>query len=130
MGRKIVNLDDKETTVCITVGGREHEITRVVLALKEMYGRYVTAAAEYCKTVNEFDDYQDQLAYAEDYALQKAEALDEMMDKLLADNGYKYEKKWWAENVAGYETMEQFIVQALMKDAPDDKKKANPGVTI
>ena len=40
MGRKIVNLDDKDNTLEITIGGKTWEIARVVIRLREMYGDY------------------------------------------------------------------------------------------
>ena len=126
MGRKIVNLDDKENTLEITIGGKMWEIARVVIRLREMYGDYVQHAAGYIDTLQgyaESEDLDELQELAEVYATEKARKLDAMMDKLLTKNGYEYDPDWWAENVGDYRKMEEFIVACLNKDQDDDKKK-------
>ena len=126
MGRKIVNLDDKDNTLEITIGGKTWEIARVVIRLREMYGDYVQHAAGYIETLQgyaESEDLDELQELAEVYAIEKARKLDAMMEKLLTKNGYEYDADWWAENVGEYQKMEQFIVACLNKDQLDDKKK-------
>jgi len=131
MGRKIVNLDDKQNTAEITLGGYTWEISRVVIRLREMYGEYVKHAGEYLEVfadLREAEDTEQLEKMAEQYAYEKAEKLDAMMEKLLTKNGYEYDKEWWAEHVGDYQAMEQFIVACLNKDQEDSesggKKKA------
>ena len=126
MGRKIVNLDDKDNTLEITIGGKTWEIARVVIRLREMYGDYVQHAAGYIETLQgyaESEDLNELQELAEVYATEKARKLDAMMDKLLTKNGYEYDADWWAENVGDYRKMEEFIVACLNKDHEDGKKK-------
>ena len=126
MGRKIVNLDDKDNTLEITIGGKTWEIARVVIRLREMYGDYVQHAAGYIETLQgygESEDLDELQELAEVYATEKARKLDAMMEKLLTKNGYEYDVDWWAENVGDYRKMEEFIVACLNKDQDDDKKK-------
>ena len=126
MSRKIVNLDDKENTLEITIGGKTWEIARVVIRLREMYGDYVQHAAGYIDTLQgyaESENLDDLQELAEVYATEKARKLDAMMEKLLTKNGYEYDADWWAENVGDYRKMEEFIVACLNKDQDDDKKK-------
>ena len=126
MGRKIINLDDKENTLEITIGGKTWEIARVVIRMREMYGDYVQHAAGYIDTLQgyaESEDLDELHELAEVYATEKARKLDAMMDKLLIKNGYEYDADWWAENVGDYRKMEEFIVACLNKDQDDDKKK-------
>ena len=126
MGRKIVNLDDKDNTLEITIGGKTWEIARVVIRLREMYGDYVQHAAGYIEALQGYGDSEDLdelQELAEVYATEKARKLDAMMEKLLTKNGYEYDSNWWAENVGDYHKMEQFIVACLNKDQDDNKKK-------
>ena len=126
MGRKIVNLDDKDNTLEITIGGKTWEIARVAIRLREMYGDYVQHAAGYIETLQgygESEDLDELQELAEVYATEKARKLDAMMEKLLTKNGYEYDVDWWAENVGDYRKMEEFIVACLNKDQDDDKKK-------
>lgn len=123
MSKKIVNLDDLEKKVEITIGGETFEISRVVLRLREMYGAYIADAGKYLKRIQELDDVEKINQLAEIYAHEKADKLDAMMEKLLVKNGYEYDKEWWADNVGDYHSMEQFIVTCLNKDVDEDVKK-------
>lgn len=125
MGRKIVNLDDQKNTLEITMGGKTWEITRIVLKMRELYGEYFALCSNYLQRLTDKDvDDEKKLELAEDYAKDKADYLDLMMTKILSDNGYEYDKDWWAENVADYQTIEQFVVACMSKDQDEDKKKA------
>lgn len=127
MGKKIVNLDDKQNSVEITLGGELWTIERVVMRLREMYGEYVTDAGKYLTRIQEMEDVEEINKLAEIYAHEKADKLDAMMEKLLTKNGYRYDKDWWADNVGDYHAMESFIVACLNKDSDEDgKKKEGP----
>jgi len=123
MGRTIVNLDDKQNTAEITVAGKTWEISRAVLKMKEMYGKYVTAAAEYINKINSEDDQEKINELTTDYAYRKIEMLNCMVEKLLSDNGYDFDGQWWVDNIEDYNVMETFVVEAIKKDAPEESKK-------
>lgn len=123
MGR-IVSLEDKKNTVTIEIGGASFDISRVVLAVHDMYNEYLEAITEYhestqgdretpvVKRVRQFIDIRKKYVVP-------------IMQLLLEKNGYVYDDDWWRQNVESYDHMDEFIRACLMKDV-DDKKKELP----
>jgi len=120
---RVVNLDDKRNTVTIEVGGNAFKISRIPLRLNRMYGEYLTRICKYLDQIKETEE--EALGdLAESFALDKADAIEKMLEYVLTSNGIEYNRDWWEDN-ADYTDMETFIVEAMKKDqAPEGKKKA------
>jgi hypothetical protein len=129
--KKVINLDDKKNIIEIVLGGDSFIISRVVLRMRDMYASYIKLSADYLQQVEKENDKEKLSEVAEEYAYKKAEMLDDMLFKLLEDNGYEYNKIWWANHVESYNDIENFIVQALMKDTdPEAQKKTAEAMKI
>ena len=128
MGR-VVSLEDKKSTVTIEIGGASFDISRVVLAVHDLYNEYLEAITEYhqrtegdrdtpvVKRVREFIDIRKRYIVP-------------IMTMLLEKNGYTYDDAWWQQNVESYDHMDEFIRTCLMKDVDDKKKGQAESLTV
>lgn len=114
---KTVNLDDKKNAVEITIAGETFVISRVVLAVHDLYNEYLEALTDYdgegltvVQRVRKFVDLRKQFILP-------------IMTLLMTKNGYEYNDAWWRENVESYDIMDQFIRECITKDVEEPKKK-------
>jgi hypothetical protein len=57
---KIVNLDDLNKSVTITLGGKSFTISRVTLEMRQLYGEYLIFNGEYLTNVNKMSQSVDE----------------------------------------------------------------------
>lgn len=135
---KIVNLDDERNSITLVVEGKEFIISRIVLKARQIYGEYLKLSGEYLQLVGKANDLEGKTAEElekinaelekaiEDYAIRKAEYLDELLEIILVKNGYDFDLEWWHDNT-DYGAIESFVYAALKKDEDGkaSKKKAD-----
>ena len=145
---KIVNLDDLNKSVTITLGGKSFTISRVTLEMRQLYGEYLTSVNKMSQSVDEPRNStapsglrriiwklfprarvkwltrvkDDMGGLIEEFAIGKAERLIAMMTTLLEKNGYKFDQKWFESNT-DFNGLESFIVTAINKDTETGSKK-------
>jgi hypothetical protein len=134
---KIVSIDDLNKAVEIKIGGKSFVISRLTMRITELYGEYLIFCGEYAKKVNATkllaDDSgvdlpglekidADMQKLVEDFSIEKAERIEEMLKTILVKNGYEFDLEWWHNN-ATYQDMEMFIFQSLKKDEDEAPKK-------
>ena len=116
---KTVSIEDTKNTVEIAVAGEVFAISRVVLAVHDMYNEYIEALTDYQAHAEEYGVVERMRRFLE---IRKNHIVP-IMALLLEKNGYTYDDDWWKRNVESYDTMDQFIREAMSKDVPDVKKK-------
>jgi hypothetical protein len=139
---RVVNLDDLANSVEVIMADKPFKISRITMQIRTIYGQYLQFCGEYLVKIAKIQEAPDTLEASEyeklaeetqktvtDFAIGKAEFINKMMGLILKHNGYEFDFAWWEAN-SDYSHMEQFIVQALKKDEPDNPKTSKKKVMV
>jgi len=135
------NLDEKKKGVTIRLEGKDFEITRLTLCGRDLCNKFLLTAYEVQELQTDFIDTLNKIDTSDlDSAKKKIKQLsesntlkaqelekrfeivqEEAVKKILVDNGYEYEKKFW-DGIDGV-MFGEFITLVMQKDNSPEKKK-------
>ena len=138
---KFVNVDDMKRGVTITVGGEKFIIYRLVIGVVKLFGEYELYTLDAMKrladmksldslSTEELEEFQEQLSESyEKFVEKKADYLERILEGILQNNGYEFDREWWYSN-ADYRDIENFIHVAMAKDHVEEKEQKKNGSQI
>jgi hypothetical protein len=119
----IINLDDAKTSITFKISGKDFEIKRIVLAVRDQWVIFSGKTAQFQSDIfSLIENGGDTEKHLQNFAEWKASFIDKILGKLLETNGYDYDAEWWADN-ADYDDIMRFIIGAIQKDTQNDDKK-------
>jgi hypothetical protein len=123
MANRIINFDDEANTITIVLGGKEWEIKRTVMAVRDKYNLFIEKTMRFQQKVMDMvtDEGANVEQVLEEFTNWKANYIEGIVKQILETNGLEFDGDWWAENVS-YNDIVRFIAEVATKD--DDKKKA------
>ena len=123
MANRIINFDDEANTITIVLGGKEWEIKRTVMAVRDKYNLFIEKTMRFQQKVMDMvtDEGANVEQVLEEFTSWKANYIEGIVKQILGTNGLEFDGDWWAENVS-YNDIVRFIAEVATKD--DDKKKA------
>ena len=123
MANRIINFDDEANTITIVLGGKEWEIKRTVMAVRDKYNLFIEKTMRFQQKVMDMvtDEGANVEKVLEEFTNWKANYIEGIVKQILETNGLEFDGDWWAENVS-YNDIVRFIAEVATKD--DDKKKA------
>jgi uncharacterized protein YfbU (UPF0304 family) len=123
MANRIINFDDEANTITIVLGGKEWEIKRTVMAVRDKYNLFIEKTMRFQQKVMDMvtDEGANVEQVLEEFTSWKANYIEGIVKQILETNGLEFDGGWWAENVS-YNDIVRFIAEVATKD--DDKKKA------
>ncbi len=147
MNDRVVNLSEKPRAVVeLQLAGRSFRIARVVNAARALYGDVLKEASVLIGKTQAVAAKEDEMFAApeserprltreiqaiveevEHFAARKNEALMTCIKLILEANGYSFDLQWWQEHGDEMD-YQSFIVEALMKDSPTQKKTVEVAV--
>jgi hypothetical protein len=126
MAHRIINMDDEAKTLTIVLGGKEWEIKRTVIAVRDKWNLYLDRADKFQKRVLDIvkQDGATVDQVVQEFTEWKADFIEGLVKQILESNGYDYDGDWWANN-ASYDDIVRFIYEIATKDDTDKKKAAD-----
>lgn len=134
----MIDLSEKpRVAVDLRLGDATFRITRVVVAVRHIYGEFLKEGGALMGKVARVQELEESFSEAsgedatreieeiskeiEHYSAQKIDLLLTCIEYLLIRNGYEFDREWWIQN--GDEMDYQgFIVECVMKDSAGKKK--------
>lgn len=138
----MVDLSEKPRVVVeLRLGDETFRITRVVVAVRHLYGEFLKEGGALMEKVGEVKALEDRFGGAqtdeenlritaeieaitkevEHFSEQKIDQLFSCIELLLTRNGYEFDRAWWMDN-ADDADLQGFIVECVMKDTAGKKK--------
>ena len=132
---KMINFDDENKEVEITIGGEVFRIKRITVRMRADFSEIELLKYNYNKTLTELKDKElkdnkdggkrfTELAgeVCTTFAKEKYEKTMSLLEVITSKNGYYVTSEWWEDN-CDFRQIEGFILACINKDDDDVKKK-------